>query len=103
MSPIPNHCIECDKPMHICGHICNECKEKEDHTKICDGCGEADCNGACMAPVDEEPMTIAVMLILHILVFQIVIFVVNALNMQIYKKKKIVMIIIKICRRIDNG
>ena len=57
MSPMPNHCIECDKPMHICGHICNKCKEKEDHTKICRWCGEANCSGACMAPVDEEPMT----------------------------------------------
>ena len=55
--PMPNHCIECDKPMHICGHICNECKEKEDHTKICDGCGEVDCNGSCVIPVDEEPIS----------------------------------------------
>ena len=53
--PIPNHCIECDKPtMDI---TCDKCKKEEDHTKICDGCGEANCNGACMAPVDEEPMT----------------------------------------------
>ena len=53
--PIPNHCIECDKPtFHI---TCDKCKEKEDHTKICDGCGEADCNGSCMAPIDEEPMS----------------------------------------------
>ena len=55
MSPIPNHCIECDKPtMDI---TCDKCKEEEDHTKICGECGEADCNSACMAPVDEEPMT----------------------------------------------
>ena len=53
--PMPNHCIECDKPtMDI---ICDKCKEEEDHTKICNECGEADCNGACMAPVDEEFMS----------------------------------------------
>ena len=56
--PMPNHCIECDKPMHICGHICNKCKEKEDHTEICDGCGEADCNGSCVIPIDEEPLSV---------------------------------------------
>jgi hypothetical protein len=55
---MPNHCIECDKPMHICGHICNKCKEKEDHTEICDGCGEADCNGSCVIPIDEEPLSV---------------------------------------------
>ena len=53
--PMPNHCVECDTPtMDI---ICDKCKKKEDHTKICDGCGEADCNGSCIAPVDEEPMS----------------------------------------------
>ena len=32
-------------------------KEQEDHTKICDGCGETDCDGSCVIPVDEEPMS----------------------------------------------
>jgi len=47
MSPIPNHCIECDKPLpkESVGVECHICREKEDHTKICDGCGEANCNG----------------------------------------------------------
>ena len=53
--PMPNHCIECDKPtFHI---TCDNCKEKEDNTKICNWCGEADCNGSCVVPVDEEPMS----------------------------------------------
>ena len=57
--PMPNHCVECDKPLSkdSVGIECHVCREKEDHTKICDGCGEANCNGSCMAPVDEEPMT----------------------------------------------
>ncbi len=45
--PMPNHCIECDKPV-VSGEIlekelvliCDKCKEKEDNTKICNGCGE---------------------------------------------------------------
>ena len=54
--PIPNHCIECDKPTF--NITCDKCKEKEDHTKICDGCGETDCNGSCVIPVDEEPLSV---------------------------------------------
>ena len=38
--PIPNHCVECDKPTF--NTTCDECKEKEDDTKICGGCGETD-------------------------------------------------------------
>ena len=42
MSPMPNHCVDCDSPtMDI---TCDKCKEKEDHTPICSECGEADCN-----------------------------------------------------------
>ena len=54
--PIPNHCVECDTPtMDI---ICDKCKEIEDNTKICDGCGEVDPVCYCdMAPVDEEPVS----------------------------------------------
>ena len=62
--PMPNHCVECDKPVVI-GEVlkkelilvCDKCKEIEDNTKICDGCGEADCNGSCMSPIDEDPMS----------------------------------------------
>ena len=28
MSPIPNHCVECDKPTF--NTICDQCKEKEE-------------------------------------------------------------------------
>ena len=63
--PMPNHCVECDKPV-VSGKVlkkelvlvCNKCKEKEDHTEICDGCGEADCNGSCVIPIDEEPLSV---------------------------------------------
>ena len=50
MSPMPNHCIECDKPtMDI---ICDTCKEKEDNTKICGKCGEENCH--CNTGVEDE-------------------------------------------------
>ena len=62
--PMPNHCIECDKPVvsrkvlkKELVLVCDKCKEIEDHTEICDGCGETDCNGSCVIPVDEEPMS----------------------------------------------
>ena len=57
--PMPNHCVECDKPLpkEFVGVECHICREKEDHTPICNICGEADCNSSCMAPVDEEPMS----------------------------------------------
>ena len=51
--PMPNHCIECDTPtMDI---ICDKCKEKEDHTKICRWCGEADCDSSCS---DTDPLSV---------------------------------------------
>ena len=54
--PIPNHCVECDKPTF--NTTCDNCKEKEDDTKICGGCGEVDPVCYCdMRPVDEEPMS----------------------------------------------
>ena len=57
--PMPNICVECDKPLpkKSLGIVCYICKEKEDHTKICGGCGEVDCNGSCIVSVDEEPMS----------------------------------------------
>ena len=60
MSPMPNHCIECDKPLpkESVGVECHVCREKEDHAKICDGCGEADCNGSCVIPVDEDYLSV---------------------------------------------
>ena len=27
------------------------------NVKICDGCGETNCDGSCVLPVDEEPMS----------------------------------------------
>ena len=30
MNPMPNHCVECDKPTF--NTICSECKEKEEET-----------------------------------------------------------------------
>ena len=32
--------------------------EKEDDIKICDECGEADCNGSCVIPIDEDPLSV---------------------------------------------
>ena len=62
--PMPNHCVECDKPV-VSGKVlkkelvlvCDKCKEKEDDTKICGGCGEVDCDGSCVISIDEEPMS----------------------------------------------
>ena len=57
--PMPNHCVECDKPtMDI---TCDKCKEIEDNTKICRWCGEADCDSSCPDEDDNvEAKTIGV-------------------------------------------
>ena len=54
--PMPNHCIECDKPLSkdSVGVECHVCREKEDHTKICRWCGEADCDSSCP---DTDPLS----------------------------------------------
>ena len=59
--PIPNHCVECDKPVTN-GEIlkkelvlvCDTCIEKEDDIKICDECGEAPTMCRCDMEKENE-------------------------------------------------
>ena len=62
--PIPNHCIECDKPITKTTSsktigtlipICSNCAEKENLTEICSMCGEEDCY--CDIGIYADPMT----------------------------------------------
>jgi len=43
--PMPNHCVECDKPTF--NTMCNECKEKEEETN------EEPMSDCCTAPFTE--------------------------------------------------
>ena len=42
MNPLPNHCVECDKPTQET--LCSECMDKEDEEKL---------SNCCTAPFTE--------------------------------------------------